>query len=84
MNTNWSYVELTEVTDNVTSVNEEVIDLPADQYATSANNALIDNDTPETYPDLVFKYEVESVEINGSPVDVKPLIAGHHPVARPR
>lgn len=83
-NTNWSYVELTETSDEVTSVDEQLIEQPASEYAIESNNAQIDNDTETTYPDLVFKYEVTSVEINGTPVDVKPLIAGHHPPARPR
>jgi hypothetical protein len=28
--------------------------------------------------------EISVVEVNGQPVDVQPLIAGHHPVAKPK
>lgn len=79
------YVELQDENDTITAVNEEIINKTATAYAATSSADIV-NGGEEYYPDLEWPASaaIESVEVNGNPVEVMPLIGGLHPPQRPK
>lgn len=82
------YVPLQDVTDMIDSIDGVPINDEAGDYA--ANNpsiAVIENDTPTTYPDLVLTGnwdEPPTVVINEVNYISTELLGGAHPPSRPK
>lgn len=84
MEQEFSYIPLESVEDIINEVSGGEVGLTAAAYA-NGTDITIENDTPETYPDLMFHYVVDSAVVNGVPVEPI-LIGGAHPTppARPK
>lgn len=71
------------------------IDLPENAQGVSVNGAeqvpiseyaegIVVAETPTHYGTIEWTEDPISVEVDGNPVEVQPLIAGHHPTQRPK
>lgn len=77
------YIALEDVSDFIDSINGESIEQEAIDLTSPY---VIENDTPTTYPDLVWQSEAEITEavVNGIGVQVHELVGGLHPPQRPK
>lgn len=79
------YVDLDTDSDNIDSVNEIEVGMSASDYS-GTDTALLNGETDTHYPTIEWyaNTAIESVVVNGSGVEVKVLIGGHHPIPRPK
>lgn len=81
---NWYYLELDSVDDVIDMLNGVIIGNHAKEIINDTD-VCIDNNMPDTFPDLVFSCigEPGTCEVNGNPVTPLPLTGGYHPLHRP-